>query len=98
LTPITDITAEMLERQLVCLQKRLLRRAWVCPVERRAAGHAAQCEDLHRLPLAIQVSIGSHVGDSRLTGPATAESGVTPSIVVVLEPGRKRSDRAPGSR
>ena len=59
----------MLESQFVGFQKRLLRRAWVRPMERGTAGHAAHRKHLQRLTLTSQVGVGFVPIDLSLVAP-----------------------------
>src|SRR5919108_6487159 len=50
--------AEILERQLVRFQKSLLAGMRIGSMERSSAGHRSHAEDVHLLPLAIQLRPG----------------------------------------
>jgi hypothetical protein len=48
---------EVSERQLVSLEKCLLRGTWISPVKRCAAGHRTHREDLQLDPFAIKIGV-----------------------------------------
>ena len=54
--PLKD-AAQVLEPEFVRFQKRLLGGAWIRAVKGCAAGHGAHREDLHGVPLAIEVDV-----------------------------------------
>jgi len=59
-------TTEIIERQLVRLEKRLLRRVQIRPVKRRPARHRAHREHLHLAALTIKIDPGFITIDLRL--------------------------------
>jgi hypothetical protein len=57
LTPITDITSQVLKPELVGFQERLLRRAYIGPMKCRPARHAAHRKHLDRDSLVVQLDV-----------------------------------------